>query len=61
MSELLSVREVALRLKKTPKTISAWITTGEIKAARAGEHGNWMVSEEALDDFLKATPAGVND
>lgn len=52
MSELLTVREIALRLKKTPKTIRSWISTGEIKGIRAGEHGNWMVCEEALADFL---------
>ncbi|MBX6377718.1 MAG: helix-turn-helix domain-containing protein [Clostridia bacterium] len=51
MGELLTVQEVAERLKVSAKTVRRWIQEGRLSAVRAGSL--WRVREEALDAFLE--------
>lgn len=55
MNEMLSPKEVAVRLKTTPPTVIRWITHGvrgkRLKGVRAGSQ--WRIQEVDLAEFMK--------
>jgi len=58
---LLTVAEVARRLRQSEDTIRRKIGDGTIEAVRLGEHGPLRVPEEALADHLRpASSAQAN-
>jgi excisionase family DNA binding protein len=48
--ELMTVEEVAAKLRVSTKTIRRWCADGQIKALRVGRQ--WRVTQDALDKFL---------
>lgn len=52
---LLTVAEVARRLRQSQDTIRRKIATGELEAVRLGEHGPLRIPEEALGAHLLPT------
>ena len=51
MSDLLTVNEVAKRLKLHPVTITRYIREGKLSALKFGRV--WRIKEEELDHILK--------
>lgn len=49
--ELLTVKEVARRLKRAEYTIRAWLRAGKLKGIKIGNK-DWRVSEDDLNDYL---------
>ncbi len=50
--ELLTVNEVAERLKVKPLTVRRWINAGQLKAYSLGDRAGWRISEQDLAIFL---------
>jgi excisionase family DNA binding protein len=59
MTELLTVREAAERLKVQPKTVREWLKRGRLHGAKAGK--SWRVPAEALAEVLKPPMRIVKD
>ena len=58
MSAILTVQEVAQRMRCEHRTVRRAITSGQLEAAFIG--GRWLVREEAVDDWFRsrcASPA----
>lgn len=49
--ELLTVKEVADRVKVHPETVRGWIRDGELEAVDIG--GEYRIYKQDLDKFLK--------
>jgi excisionase family DNA binding protein len=47
---MLTIKEVALRLKVTDRTVRRWIDEGKLKALKIG--GAIRITEEAYSDFI---------
>jgi len=58
-AELLTVAEVARRLRQSQDTIRRKIAAGELEAVRLGEHGPLRVPEEALAAHLRPTSSAA--
>jgi len=52
ISRLLTIPEVAERLRVNPKTVRRWIGGGELAAYRVGRQ--WRITEDQLTQFLRA-------
>ncbi len=50
ISPLLTIADVAERLRVNAKTVRRWIATGELPAYKVGRQ--WRVAEEDLSAFL---------
>ena len=50
--ELLTVAEVAERLKVQPLTIRRWLKSGELAGIQLGDRAGWRISEDDLGRFL---------
>jgi excisionase family DNA binding protein len=57
--ELLTVKEAALRLKVTEKTIKAWLNKGQLKGYKAGRQ--WRITPGAIQEFLQANRPGTQE
>ena len=51
MTELLTVKETAARLKVRPKTVREWLKLGKLAGAKAGK--SWRIPAEAISGFLQ--------
>jgi excisionase family DNA binding protein len=51
--ELLTVREVAARLKVHPETVKRWLRTGELHGYLLGDRSGWRVRASEVDAFLE--------
>jgi excisionase family DNA binding protein len=49
MNGVLTVEEVAARLKVAPKTVRDWLATGKLQGFKAGKL--WRIPERALESF----------
>jgi excisionase family DNA binding protein len=50
---LLTVQEVAARLRLRPETVRRWLRTGRLAGISLGsDHAGWRVRESALAEFL---------
>lgn len=49
---LLTVQEVAERLRLSARTVRLWLQTGKLRGLRVG--GRWRVRESELHAFLRA-------
>jgi excisionase family DNA binding protein len=58
---MLTIKEVAERLRLDPETIRLRIVSGELAAVKTGngKTSPYRISEEALDDFLKRQATGA--
>jgi excisionase family DNA binding protein len=57
---LLTVEEVAARLRAQPETVRRWLRAGELRGARpGGKKLGWRVTEADLRRFLEARGAGA--
>jgi excisionase family DNA binding protein len=57
--ELLTVREVAERLKVHEETVRRWLGTGNLKGYRpGGKKTGWRIPDSELDRFVKAGSEG---
>ena len=54
---MLTVNEVAARLKVTPHTVYQWLRRGSLRGALKLPGGGWRIPEEAVERML--TPANV--
>lgn len=52
---LLTVQEVADRLRLSARTVRLWLQTGRLKGLRVG--GRWRVRESDLMEFLREAEA----
>lgn len=60
MGELLTVSEVAERVKVTPLTVRRWINAGELPAAKlGGNKAGWRIDADDLAAFLDRRRFGV--
>jgi excisionase family DNA binding protein len=51
---LLTVQEVAARLRLKPETVRRWLRTGRLLGISLGsDHAGWRVRESALAEFLE--------
>lgn len=51
---LLTVRDVATRLKATEDTVRRWLRDGKLKGVRpGGDRLGWRISEDELRRFLE--------
>lgn len=48
---LLTVEDVAERLRVSKKTVYGWLRSGELRSIRLG--GLWRISEEDLAQFIE--------
>lgn len=56
--ELLTVDEVAARLKLTPYTIREWLRAGRIRGIRIGSRrAGWRVAESEVERFIREQAA----
>jgi excisionase family DNA binding protein len=53
MVELLTVSEVAERLRVTPLTIRRWLKSGDLVGIQLGDRAGWRISQDDLNNFLK--------
>jgi len=60
VAELLTVAEVAQRIRQSEDTIRRKIAAGELEAVRLGEHGPLRVPEEALAAHLRPTSSAAH-
>jgi excisionase family DNA binding protein len=51
MSEVLTVKEVAVRLKIQPKTVREWLRLGKLPGVKVGK--DWRVRVEDLEAVLQ--------
>lgn len=58
MSAILTVQEVAQRMRCEHRTVRRAIRSGELEAAFIG--GRWLVREEAVDDWFRSRCASPN-
>jgi excisionase family DNA binding protein len=58
MGAILTVREVAERMRCEHRTVRRAIRSGELEAALIG--GKWLVREEAVDAWFRSRSAGPN-
>ena len=52
--KFLTPEAAAERLDVAPTTIRAWLRKGILKGSKVGGGKLWRISEEAIDDFVKA-------
>lgn len=53
-SELLTVQEVAARVRVNPETVRRWLRSGELRGVRLGARAGYRVPVAELERFLKA-------
>jgi excisionase family DNA binding protein len=53
MDELLTIDEVAAKLKVKPRTVREWLQTGRLRGIRAGRL--WRMRAEDVEAFLEAS------
>jgi excisionase family DNA binding protein len=58
MDDLLTIKEVAQRLKMNERTIKNWLRSGRLKGLKAGR--KWRVRASDLESFLERS-AGHTD
>lgn len=51
--ELLTVREVARRLKRAEFTVRAWLREGKLRGTKIGNK-DWRIREDDLNAYLNA-------
>lgn len=59
--ELMTVNEVAEKLKVTPLTVRRWINAGQLQGYHLGDRAGWRISEEDLRSFLESRRGGPPD
>ena len=52
MSELLTVRDIATRLRVTSETVRRWLRAGALRGIRLSDRAGWRVPAEELERFL---------
>jgi excisionase family DNA binding protein len=58
MSAILTIQEVAERMRCEHRTVRRAIRSGELEAALIG--GRWLVREEAVDEWFRSRCASAN-
>jgi acetyl-CoA synthetase len=53
---LLTIAEVAEKLRVTTKTVRQWLQRGQMRGIKAGKL--WRIPESAIDEFLKRPVRG---
>ena len=56
--ELLTVAQVAARLKVNPETVRRWLRAGQLRGILLGDRAGWRISESELATFLQQGPEG---
>lgn len=50
--ELLTVQDVAARIKVNPETVRRWLRTGRMKGTLLGDRAGWRVPASEIPRFL---------
>ena len=58
-NKFLTPEAAADRLDVAPTTVRSWLRKGILKGSKVGGGKLWRISEEAIDDFVKAGQAKV--
>lgn len=53
--ELLTVKEVAARLKIHPETVRNWLRAGQLRGMRKSDSMGWRIPESEVRRFLAET------
>lgn len=53
--ELLTVQDVAARLKVNPETVRRWLRTGRMKGTLLGDRAGWRILSSEVPRFLAST------
>jgi excisionase family DNA binding protein len=56
--ELLTVAEVAERLRVQPLTVRRWLKSGDLVGVQLGDRAGWRIAEEDLRAFLDERRSG---
>ncbi len=56
--EVLTVAQVAERLKVNPETVRRWLRAGQLHGTLLGDRAGWRIRESEVDAFLERGPAG---
>jgi excisionase family DNA binding protein len=59
--ELLTVEEIAARVKVTPETVRRWLRTRRLRGMRLSDKAGWRVRASELERFLDSLEAGDGD
>ena len=51
--QVLTVPEVARRLRVTPETVRRWLRTGELRGVRFSDRGGWRVLSSEVERKLR--------
>lgn len=61
MGELLTVSEVAQRVKVTPLTVRRWINAGELPGSKpGGDKAGWRIDADDLTAFIDRRRFGAS-
>lgn len=50
--ELLTVQDVAKRLKVNPETVRRWLRSGSMKGTLLGDRAGWRISSSEVNRYL---------
>ncbi len=57
----LTPEAAAERLDVAPTTVRSWLRKGVLKGSKLAGGKLWRISEEAIDEFIKAGQGSFND
>ncbi len=57
--KFLTPETAAERLDVAPTTVRSWLRKGILKGSKVGGGKLWRISEEAIDEFIKAGQGNV--
>ena len=60
MAGLLTVNEVAERLRVTPLTVRRWLKSGELVGIQLGDRAGWRIDPDDLARFIAQRKSGPN-
>lgn len=55
--ELLTVAQVADRLKVNPETVRRWLRSGQMRGTLLGDRAGWRIPKSEVDEFLSGKAA----
>ena len=59
--EMLTVAEVAERLKVQPLTVRRWLKSGDLSGIQLGDRAGWRITEDDLRAFIEARRSRPED
>ena len=54
--ELMTVSQVAERVKVNPETVRRWLRSGQLRGTLLGDRAGWRIPKAEVDAFLQRGP-----